>query len=164
MTGVKGKDVTVTCSLTIDNRIGYIGYKGYAQGANGPVSKGFQSLKATGGDPWDWQQEKKITFKADFDEKGELQIEGEDTNDDDNCTWGGLLLHCTASDVNSPWHNFKSDKGHWRTGDYKQPCSVHGKGMIPVAMPFMKYASKGIYEDLVKQAESNTSRKSISSF
>ena len=102
------------------------------------MSKGFQSLKATGGDPWDWQQEKKITFKADIDEKGELQIEGEDTNDDDNCTWGGLLLHCSASDVNSPWHNFKSDKGHWRTGDYKQPCSVHGKGMIPVAMPFMK--------------------------
>merc|ERR1712226_849833 len=151
ITEIKGQGVIVTCSLTVDNRINGVYKRSYIQEVNGPVpsalgwqqlhiSGGPLSLDVSGADPADWTKEKTITFKARNDEKAELKIEGEDGNDDNHCTWGGLLMHCTASDVQSPWHNFKSDMGHWRAEDNSKLCSVNNDGMVhdSIVKPFMR--------------------------
>ena len=65
-------------------------------------------------------------------------ILGTDYNDKDNCIWGGLLLGCTASRSSSPWHNFVSDKAHWKVENGATPCQ-NNKGFIPVGsnIPFI---------------------------
>ena len=49
-------------------------------------------------------------------------ILGTDYKNKDNCIWGGLLLGCTASRSSSPWHNFISDKAHWKVENGATPC------------------------------------------
>ena len=38
------------------------------------------------------------------------------------CGNNGLILRCTASKTSSPWHNFMSDKTHWRDDQNRKPC------------------------------------------
>ena len=91
------------------------------------------------GDINNWPIEKNISFySCDVTNPGKLKIEGVDYNSKDHCTWGGLLLHCTASDQTSPWHGFKSDTIQWKDENGNEPCSNNG-GMIHAGMPsFMK--------------------------
>ena len=80
-----------------------------------------------------WQKENSFTFQScDHCNPGELVIKGYDYNSWNNCVWGGLILHCTAVDTSSPWHNFVSDTIHWKVGDGSIPCTNNG-GMIPHA-------------------------------
>ena len=66
-----------------------------------------------------WDEEKEIYFEYSQDSKpGQLRIKGTDKNNinlngHDHCYWAGLLLHCTASQITSPWHNFVSDTINW---------------------------------------------------
>ena len=81
----------------------------------------------------DWKEENSFTFSScDHCNPGELVIQGHDYNGLNNCVWGGLLLHCTAVDTSSPWHNFVSDTIHWKVSDGSTPCTNSG-GMIPHA-------------------------------
>ena len=81
-----------------------------------------------------WQKENSFTFQScDACEPGELVIKGKDYDSTrPNCIWGGMILHCTAVDTSSPWHNFVSDTIHWKVSDGSTPCTNSG-GMIPHA-------------------------------
>ena len=101
---------TVECSLTVDDRVVKVLYND-------------QELEVQGGQLYKWQAEKTITFEScDSWNPGQLSIKGEDVNKKLNCVFGGLMLHCTASDTNSPWHNFKSDNVHWTDENGEKPC------------------------------------------
>ena len=81
--------------------------------------------------------EKTITFlSCDHNDPGQLIIQGSDNQDEDHCKNGGLVLHCTASDENSPWHNFKSDAEHWRVDNGDIPCE---RNITPWSMRFPLY-------------------------
>ena len=70
-----------------------------------------------------WDSKKITTFQScDNNNPGQLILRGSDNQDDDHCKRGGLVLHCTASDETSPWHNFKSDTEHWRVDNGDVPC------------------------------------------
>ena len=91
------------CKLTIDDVIHSVKYNDV-------------SLSVKGGRHWN--SEKSISFKALNDDPGTIEIKGKDFQDCcgspvDSCVWGGLVLHCTASNTSSPWHNFASDDIHW---------------------------------------------------
>ena len=84
-----------------------------------------------------WNMEKTITFlSCDHNDPGQLIIQGSDNQDEDHCKNGGLVLHCTASDENSPWHNFKSDAEHWRVDNGDIPCE---RNITPWSMRFPLY-------------------------
>ena len=38
------------------------------------------------------------------------------------CGANGLILHCSASKVSSPWHDFMSDRTHWKDDHDRKPC------------------------------------------
>ena len=79
-----------------------------------------------------WSEEKTISFySCDVTNPGKLSITGFDNNSVEHCSWGGLLLHCTASDQTSPWHNFKTDMDHWRVENGNELCS-NNEGMMGV--------------------------------
>ena len=47
-----------------------------------------------------------------------------------------MVLHCTASDETSPWHNFKTESEHWRIyngDDGDIPCE---RNITPWSMRF----------------------------
>ena len=109
----------VTCKLTIDNRIDSVKYNGASLAVTGVTNN--------------WQKENSFTFSScDQCKPGELVIQGYDYNGSNNCVWGGLILHCTAVDTSSPWHNFVSDTIHWKVSDGSTPCT-NNAGMIPHA-------------------------------
>jgi len=95
----------VICRITIDNRIDYVKYEGNAIELTGDT---------TGGGAWNFQREKVFSFKTcSVASSGALEIKGTNYESFDHCSWAGLLLHCTASNATSPWHNFVSDNTHW---------------------------------------------------
>ena len=51
-------------------------------------------------------------------------FQGSDYGEIDNCKSGGLILHCTATDENNLWHNFKSDKNNWIDEKGEVPCET----------------------------------------
>ena len=75
----------------------------------------------------DWKSMKSVNFKScSREDPGQLTIQGFHNNTGDDCTIGGLLVHCTASDRQSPWHNFVTDSTHWRDQDNGTPCEDEG--------------------------------------
>ena len=128
--------MTVTCKLTVDNQIHGVYYQ---EGS----TETWRPLKVSG-KLGKWESKKDITFKTGTDGHGRLKVMGEDKGrkEKDHCTWAGLLLHCFASDVNSPWHNFTSDLEHWRAEDNSKLCA-NNKGMVRASKP------KSIVRDLV---------------
>merc|ERR1712029_263960 len=86
------------------------------------VSYNGRTLWVTG-DLNDWNRENSIQFTPEMAETGELRIEAVDDDNENHCHWGGLLLHCQATDTTSPWHDFKSDTEHWTTLDGSALCS-----------------------------------------
>ena len=85
-----------------------------------------------------WQKEKTISFEScDNKDPGKLTIKGKDYDSGkDNCIWGGLLLHCKASDTTSPWNNFKSGVDHWLDENGDVPCQ-NDKGFSNFNIPFI---------------------------
>ena len=67
--------------------------------------------------------EKTTSFTPRSDGLGEIEVTGEDINHGGHCLRGGLVLFCEATDVNSPWHNFKTDMVNWRAADGSALCS-----------------------------------------
>ena len=103
-------DCFVNCSLTIDNYIKSVSYNGLELAVTGPLTS--------------YQKENSFNFKAcDRYKPGVLTIKGHDTNSENNCVYGGLLLHCIANDISNPWHNFVTDQTHWKVSDGSTPCT-----------------------------------------
>ena len=53
-----------------------------------------------------------------------------------NCKTGGFMLHCTASRIKSPWHNFVSNTEYWKTDTGAIPCENMG-GIYPQNRDFL---------------------------
>ena len=65
-----------------------------------------------------WKTEKTFAFTScDAWSPGTLVINGTDNQDEDHCVKGGLILTCTANDVLSPWHYFKTDMKNWENNE-----------------------------------------------
>ena len=97
------------CSFTVDNVVQEVKYNGVTLAVSGTLNV--------------WTKEKIIEFEScDKKDPGKLSIKGRDYNSNNNCYWGGLLLHCKASDTTSPWHNFKSGVDHWLDENGDVPC------------------------------------------
>ena len=97
------------CSFTVDNVVQEVKYNGVTLAVSGTLN--------------DWTKEKIIEFEScDKKDPGKLSIKGRDYNSNNNCYWGGLLLHCKASDTTSPWHNFVSGVDHWLDEFGAVPC------------------------------------------
>ena len=79
-------------------------------------------------------------------------ILGTDYNGNNHCYWAGLLLRCTASKSSSPWHNFISDKTHWKVENGATPCQndklfpVVGNG-IPFISALNSFGAKKIWNN-----------------
>ena len=116
----------VNCRFTVDNKVDYVKYNG-------------NLLAVTGGPIW-WH-EKVFSFESCSDRSpGTLEIRGTNSENSNHCEWAGLLLHCTASKTTSPWHNFVSDKTHWRVSSEGNavPCQndgVFAKYFEPICYP-----------------------------
>jgi len=100
----------VVCTFTVDNKVEWAKYNGLP-------------LQISGGNVNDWRQEKVISFQSCCDNcPGVLEIKGSNWENSNHCYWAGLLLRCTASRASSPWHNFISDKSHWKNELGGTPC------------------------------------------
>ena len=90
-------DCFVNCSLTIDNRIDSVSYNGLEMAVTGPLTDSCDQSHRY--------------------EPSVLGIEGWDYQTENDCLYGGLLLHCIANDISNPWHNFVTDQTHWKLSD-----------------------------------------------
>ena len=82
------EDCFVNCSLTIDNRIDFVSYNGLELAVTGVLD--------------DMTKENSFNFNScNRYRPGVLTIKGFDNNlaAEDNCWYGGLLLHCIANDI-----------------------------------------------------------------
>ena len=110
----------VDCSLTVDNELF-------------SVSLNNQQLKVNGNHS-NLKIEKTFSFNS--CKSGSLIVNATDWNGDNHCTKAGLVLHCTASDIKNPWHNFVSDEGHWKATHGQTVCTRTG-GILNWNMPLM---------------------------
>ena len=110
----------VRCTLTVDNVVDSVSHNGALLQVIGTLD--------------DWKMEKSFTFTScDNSNPGSIVINGTDSNPDNHCQWGGLLMVCTADDTTSPWHNFVTDDTNWvNNEDDTPPCSEQ-TGFIPAA-------------------------------
>ena len=101
---------SVTCSLTIDNIVNSVCY--------GEICLELE------GDLFSFISKKTVEFySCDNANPGSLVVNGTKPYDySPFCTKTGLLLHCTAEDTTSPWHNFVSDGINWSSNDGKPIC------------------------------------------
>ena len=101
---------SVTCSLTIDNIVNSVCYGEICLELEGDLIR--------------WESKKTVEFySCDNANPGSLVVNGTKPYDySPFCTKTGLLLHCTAEDTTSPWHNFVSDGINWSSNDGKPIC------------------------------------------
>jgi len=135
----------VTCNFTVDNIFKAVLYNGE------PV----KNLTGHREGPWEWSYEKSFQFtqKDPFVRPDNLTIDNDNYPHNgslpsgllifeglrnlqplhyEHCLWAGLLLHCRATDETSPWHNFVSDKEHWKAEDCSELCtSSFEQGVSP---------------------------------
>ena len=110
----------VNCSLTVDNELL-------------SVSLNDQQLTVHG----DHQNIRNVkTFSFNSCKSGSLIVKGRDQNDENHCAMARLILHCTASDIRNPWHNFVSGKSHWKASHGQTVCA-RGGGILNYDMPLM---------------------------
>ena len=104
----------VTCTFVIDSQVTGVLYEG-------------QQLAIEGAKD-DVSMAKTVNFTScDRMNAGSLTIHGTHNGSGDNCIEGGLLLHCSASDPQSPWNNFVSDSNNWVDDeDGASPCQDEG--------------------------------------
>ena len=116
----------MTCFLTINNKIENIHYNNDQLGVFGDVN--------------DWKKPKIIKFHScNKNDPGKLTIQGKDIeSNNQNCNTGGLILHCTASDISSYWHGFKSDDSHWRDENNQSPCQQNSGPFFNQGIKFIK--------------------------
>ena len=126
------------CSFTVDNVIEEVKYNGVTLEVDGQLN--------------DWRKENTISFEScDAKDPGKLSIKGRDYNSNNNCYWGGLLLHCKASDTTSPWHNFNSGVDHWLDENGAVPCqkswisTSHRSSRYAFIAVLKKLGAKGIW-------------------
>ena len=85
-----------------------------------------------------------------FSKQNVNSILGTDWNSNNHCYWAGLLLRCTASRSSSPWHNFISDKAHWKVENGATPCQ--NDMFFPVSGAFISalnsFGAKKIWNNL----------------
>jgi len=89
---------TVTCSLTIDNKLSFVKYKGV-------------SLKITGNKNR-WTTVKRFSF-SDAGPQAFLEIKGAESSNCHGCRCSGLGLYCTSTDSTSAWNGFSSNTNDW---------------------------------------------------
>ena len=123
----------VDCSLVVDDELF-------------SVSLNDQQLEVKGNHKG-WTNEKTFSFNSCKSES--LIINGTDWNNGNHCTKGGLALHCTASDIRNPWHNFVSDKSHWKTSHGQTICvrSTMHWGNMPLTNNVNELGGKKIWAD-----------------
>ena len=88
-------------------------------------------------------------------------ILGTDYNGNNHCFWAGLLLKCTASRSSSPWHNFISDKTHWKVENGATPCQ--NDKLFPVVgngIPFINALNRSGAKKIWSHKKSATMRGS----
>lgn len=90
----------VVCSITIDNSIVSVKYGG-------------EEIKADSGDPYWWYGAKKYNF-IDGGPSKKLEVYGYEWDNCNGCGCAGLGVHCVSDKDESPWHEFVSDRTHWR--------------------------------------------------
>ena len=93
------------------------------------------------GDKNSWESPKNVIFNACYsyyDGTKPLKISGSDAESSDHCANGGLILHCTSDDTNSPWHNFKTDNAHWTTESGEVPCLDNNSGFATAGSQFIE--------------------------
>ena len=104
-----GRCANVQCSFTVDNVVNYVKYNGQTLSVTGTLNN--------------WTKENRISFRSCNPEApGTLEIRGTDSNSNNNCFWGGLLLRCTADMTSSPWNNFMSNAANWKDERNQRPC------------------------------------------
>ena len=101
----------IKCSITIDDFVDNVSYNG--------IDLEIEGNKRA------WADEKTFEFSScDNAYPGILVIKGSDkSNSNSYCTGSSvMILHCTASNTTSPWHNFVSDGTNWKSQDGKEVC------------------------------------------
>ena len=108
---------SVTCTLTISDL--YFDHHSVCYGEICLEVEGDLFAWATDG-----RSKKTVEFySCDNANPGSLVVNGTKPYDySPFCTKTGLLLHCTAEDTTSPWHNFVSDGINWSSNDGKPIC------------------------------------------
>ena len=105
----------MTCILTLDDIL----YDIYQNGV---------PLTATG-DYNSWRSVKTISFHENF---GYLAFSGRDNNICDGCVCSALVVSCSSTNTNSPWHGWGSNADEWTAfGDqeFNEPPSGWTLGM-----------------------------------
>ena len=102
--------VNVNCSIAVDNWVKEV--KLISQDLS---SKDLEILSH--GDRDDIYTEKTVSFQqAHIGEEGSIWIQAENRLDQcDHCNTAGLLVFCEASNPDSPWHNFHTNKKDWQS-------------------------------------------------
>lgn len=114
----------VTCSFTIDDVTYSASYEG-------------QTLDITTVNLGQWFREKTVNFVSCGPDPGSIVISGKDNNGGGHCTHGGLVLHCTANDTSTPWHNFVSDGDYWLDEQGFPPCARDMGGILEASQSFV---------------------------
>ena len=104
--------------MTVDNIVDSVSYNNKTLWVHGVLDN--------------WTIKKTFQFSScDKSNPGELIINGTDLNENDHCTWGGMMLHCTAFDETSPWHNFTSNVKNWvNNEDPDSTLCSNDEGMV----------------------------------
>ena len=118
--------VNVTCSIAVDNWVKEV--KLISQDLS---SKNLEILSH--GDRDDIYTEKTVSFQqAHIGEKGSIWIHAKNKQLSDNhCRSAGLMVNCEASNPDSPWHNFHTNKEEWQSQpDRKDLCSNNETALL----------------------------------
>ena len=81
-----------------------------------------------------WNVVKTISFVSCGD-PGTLVIAGK--GNQGKCNADGMILHCTANETTTPWHNFVSNATYWQDGDGLAPCERNTGGYLDSGRPFL---------------------------
>ena len=103
----QNENCQVDCSLVVDNELLSVSLNNQQINVNGNHKK-MRDIK---------------TFSFNSCKSGSLIVNATDYNNGNHCTMGGLVLHCNASDVRNPWHNFVSDEDHWKASHGQTVCA-----------------------------------------
>ena len=107
----------VICTFVVDSQVTGVYHSGQQLVIDGP--KGDVSMAKT------------VNFTScDRMNPGSLTIHGthDGSGDNSNCIEGGLLLHCSANDLQSPWNNFVSDSDNWVDAEDDSTAACQDEG------------------------------------
>ena len=106
--------------MTIDDIVDSVSYNGDVLDVQGVLDN--------------WRMEKTFNFiTCDNNNPGDLVINGTDSNPNNWCSNGGMILMCTANDTTSPWHEFASNDKDWVNNVDNSTLCTNEDGFIPAA-------------------------------